>query len=346
MAHLVETMAYANEVPWHGLGVPVSNSLSPDEMMLAAGLDWQVAKAPLYMHTTTPEEESVYILSEIVSKFGDNPAKAQNKIAQYLSETRVVYPSVRAVYRQTDNKILTHASDNWTPMQNKDAFAFFSDFVEMGDMEMETAGALDGGRMVWALAKISDGFSVGKNDQVKGYLLFSNPHKNGKAIDVRLTATRVVCNNTLTMDLRGAKSYSKTSHHQQFDAQAVKQTLGIAKNMLSDLQDTCTFLSTKTFSEETLTEYFSRVFPHTATKKTPKKELSRMAIDAHEILYAQPGAELSEGTWWSAFNTVTYMTDHLMGRTADTRLHSAWYGINQTRKTKALNLALEYASAA
>ena len=36
MSHNVETMAYAGEVPWHGLGVPVSNDMSAYEMMEAA----------------------------------------------------------------------------------------------------------------------------------------------------------------------------------------------------------------------------------------------------------------------------------------------------------------------
>ena len=39
MAHQVETMAYAGEVPWHGLGVEVSNDLTPNQMMKKAGLD-------------------------------------------------------------------------------------------------------------------------------------------------------------------------------------------------------------------------------------------------------------------------------------------------------------------
>ena len=37
MAHMVETMAYAGEVPWHGLGVKVSNDLTPQQMMDAIG---------------------------------------------------------------------------------------------------------------------------------------------------------------------------------------------------------------------------------------------------------------------------------------------------------------------
>ena len=48
MAHQVETMAYAGEVPWHGLGVPVNNDLTPTQMMKKAGLDWTVEQYDSY----------------------------------------------------------------------------------------------------------------------------------------------------------------------------------------------------------------------------------------------------------------------------------------------------------
>ena len=35
MAAAVETMAYAGEVPWHGLGVQVDSNLTPEEMLNA-----------------------------------------------------------------------------------------------------------------------------------------------------------------------------------------------------------------------------------------------------------------------------------------------------------------------
>lgn len=44
MSHEVETMAYAGAVPWDGLGVAVSNDLTPRQMMQKAGLDWTVEK--------------------------------------------------------------------------------------------------------------------------------------------------------------------------------------------------------------------------------------------------------------------------------------------------------------
>jgi hypothetical protein len=40
------------------------------------------------------------------------------------------------------------------------------------------------------------------------------------------------------------------------------------------------------------------------------------------------------------------MTDHIIGRNADNRLQSAWYGANKNLKTKALETAVEFADAA
>ena len=40
MAHLMETMAYAGETPWHGLGVQVEDNLTVEEMIEAAGISW------------------------------------------------------------------------------------------------------------------------------------------------------------------------------------------------------------------------------------------------------------------------------------------------------------------
>ena len=48
MAHMVETMAYAGQLPWHGLGTRVSENISVDDMLKESGLDWEVQKVPAY----------------------------------------------------------------------------------------------------------------------------------------------------------------------------------------------------------------------------------------------------------------------------------------------------------
>ena len=74
--------------------------------------------------------------------------------------------------------------------------------------------------------------------------------------------------------------------------------------------------------------------------------MSRNTRQAMEVLDTQPGHDYGSGTWWHAFNTVTYLTDHTLGRSNDTRLQSAWFGANRKKKPLALQTALEFAEAA
>lgn len=321
MAHLVETMAYAGEVPWHGLGVKVEADMTPDQMMRAAGLDWEVTKQP--MMATIDDEGTI-----------------------------VDVPGKKALIRSSDSKVLDIVGDEWNPLQNSDAFKFFEEFCLAGDMEMHTAGSLKEGRHIWVLAKLKESFDILGDDRTDAYLLMSNPHQFGRSIDIRFTPIRVVCNNTLTFSLESASNnFVKMSHRQEFDADVVKEQLGIAHEKFDLYREMATFLSTKRFSAESLVQYYNEIFPRTYKPKEEKEvkyfeDLSKNGQAAYAALETQPGAEFGEGTWWQVLNSVTYLTDHVMGKTADSRLYSSWYGQNQTRKVKAVNKAIEYAEAA
>jgi len=316
MAHLVETMAYAGETPWHGLGTKVPADLSPAQMLEKAGLDWTVEKIPA---------------------FADINGKQVNV-------------GWSALTRSSDDSILGVVSNDWNPVQNSEAFEFFDEYCRAGDMEMHTAGSLKDGQIVWALAKVKESFELFKGDQVDSYLLFTNPHRFGQCIDVRFTPIRVVCNNTLTLSLnQKADRVVKKNHRSAFDAATVKETLGIATEKLAKYKEMAAFLGSKKFNHESVTDYFNRIFPVIAYNKEKgpqRKELSKSATRALEVLHTQPGATFAEGSWWQAFNAVTYLTDHEIGRSADTRLQSAWFGANKNLKIKALETAVEMAEVA
>lgn len=321
MAHHLEfvngqaQMAYAGELPWHGLGVKVSNDLTPTQMMEVAGLDWKVEK------------------TELFTRFNGDTVRVKDRYA---------------LTRSTDGRILDVVGDGWNPVQNSEAFEFFNEFVAAGDMEMHTAGSLKDGRNIWALAKVNDSFEILGGDKVDGFLLFSNPHQYGKTVEVRFTPIRVVCNNTLTMALGGkAASMVRLNHRSKFDADSVKEILGVSKEKLSTYKEMAGFLASKRYSNENIVEYFNRVFPMTTGAPAAKDELSsRAARTAAEVMDTQPGADFGRGSFWQLFNAVTYTTDHLLGRSADTRLQSAWFGSNQRRKLEAANIAMEMANAA
>ena len=231
MSHEIETMAYAGELPWHGLGVEVSNELTPMMMLEKAGLDWSVDEVPSFVE---------------------------------------------------------HVGSGWHPVQNHEAFEFFNEFVMSGDMEMHTAGSLKGGQMVWALAKVKESFDIFGDDKIESFLLFSNPHQYGKALNVKFTPIRVVCNNTLTLSLEqeSAKG-AKLNHRVAFDADSVKDTLGLAHEKFAMYKEMALHLGSKRTTAESLIQYYNDVFPSTSRKQgerapvTQYSELSKNAATMH-----------------------------------------------------------------
>jgi len=319
MAHELEIvngqaqMAYVGDVPWHGLGTKVDPDLTPDQFQKVAGLDWTVEKQPLM----TP-----------------NGVKVPNK---------------EALVRSSDNSVLDVVGTGWNPVQNSEAFEFFHDYVMAGDMEMHTAGSLKDGQMVWALAKTKESFELFKGDVTENYFLFTNPHQFGKSLNIRMTPIRVVCNNTLTLSLSKQSDQMVTVNHRTaFDADMVKEQMGIAREKMEQYKSMAEFLGGKRATGENVIQYFNEVFGAPAKEKVDNviPFTSRNAKMAMEQLETQPGANFAEGSWWQAFNAVTYMTDHLQGREGDSRLVSAWYGRNRKVKLNALDKALEYAEAA
>ena len=313
MAHMVETMAYAGELPWHGLGTKVEADLTPAQFQTVAGLNWEVIKEPLM----TP-----------------SGVKVKNK---------------EALVRSSDGTVLDVVGTNWNPVQNSEAFEFFHEYVMAGDMEMHTAGSLKDGQIVWALAKTKESFELFNGDLTENYFLFTNPHQFGKSINIRMTPIRVVCNNTLTLSLSQNSDHMVTVNHRTaFDADAVKEQMGIAREKMEQYKSMAAFLGSKRYTAENVIQYFNTVFGTPAKEKVDNviPFTSRNAKLAMENIATQPGANFAEGSWWQAFNAVTYMTDHLQGRENDSRLQSAWYGRNRKVKLNALDKALEFAEAA
>ena len=316
MSHLVEQMAFVGDVPWHGLGVRVNNDMSVKEMQKVSGADFRVEKIP-----------------EIIEYQGEKINTGNYALLRVNSDDSFSY--------------LDSVSSEWQENQNDEAFEFFGEWVEEGNMEMHTAGVLDEGRMVWCLAKLKEGFSLFRGkDKIDSYLLFSNPHRYGMSITVMSTPIRVVCNNTLQFALGSGKKdmMIRIDHRKKFDADQVKQALDMNTMKLTKYKEALEMVASKKANKEKTIEYFAKVWP-TISNKTERK-YGKNVETALKWLDEQPGAKFGAGTWYHNFNTVTFVTDHLIGNNDNARVRSAFYGFGRNSKVQALNLAVEYAKAA
>jgi phage/plasmid-like protein (TIGR03299 family) len=336
MSANVETMAYraAGGLPWHREGTPVDNNMTIEAMLEAAQLDWTVSKQPLYFRVPTAEGEK--------------------------TKMRIV-PDEYALIRDSDMAVLDTVGPNFKPVQNHDVFDFFKRFVEAGDMEMETAGSLQGGRFIWALARIKDAdFNIGKGDATKAYMLLSQPHQFGFSLQACMTAVRVVCNNTLTAALGGdiaGKGNNKIGAFRMTHARAFDDTvkgeaeraLGLAHAGFKTFSHTAEMLAGVRAKNDLVTDYFEGVLNIEKDEAENDNEAdeaeNRNMKKFREALHSAPGQDLFKETWWQAFNAVTYTVDHQLGRD-ENRLFSAWYGRGATMKRRALDLAVEFAKAA
>jgi phage/plasmid-like protein (TIGR03299 family) len=318
MPHQIESIAWAGETPWHGLGTQVDPDLGVDQMLVAAGLDWRVAKERLYVRRDGRD---------------------------------VPVPGHHALTRSSDGSVLSVVGSTYRPVQNHEALEFFRAFVEAGDMRLETAGSLGGGKRIWALAALREEFELAGGDAVSGYLLFTNPHGLNAALVVQFTPIRVVCANTIAMALNGPSAgVYRHAHFSDFDAERAKAALGLAKHQLGEFRETAAFLASRRYTDDTVRRFLVDVFEplraaNDETADLVKRPRVKRAIDA---LASQPGGDLkaAAGTWWGALNAVTWLADHRLGRGADTRLSSAWYGEARQFKLRALSQAVDYAKAA
>jgi len=220
-----------------------------------------------------------------------------------------------------------------------------------------------GGRYVWVLARLGKGtdFALGKGsnaDEQRGYLLLMQPHVRGKAMVMQTTGIRVVCWNTLNIalgaNLKGSKNAFRMPHTMVFD-EVVKakaaEAVGLATQQMVEFKEAATLLSKKKAKPEEVELFFCELLqfdPKVAEKKKKDSEVKepRLLPKFRQALEFSPGATLpsAAGTWWGAFNAVTAVVDHQLGRERSTALKSAWVGGNAALKRDALQLALKNAA--
>lgn len=198
MSHEIETMMYAGETPWHGLGTYVGeNNLTSKEALIASGLNWGVRKDPMFIETSAGQLQLV--------------------------------PDNFAMVRDSDESILGVVGSRYEPLQNEDGFSFLDSLVEDGSMRYHTAGSLRNGQRVFMLAKIGNSEIV-PNDHIDHFLFLFNSHDGSGALRILFTPIRVVCANTARMALQGRKDgiYLKHTSNMQNKVEQARDILGLA----------------------------------------------------------------------------------------------------------------------
>ncbi len=319
MSAEVETMASVVLTPWHGLGRILKVApKTVEEGLEAGGLDWSVARVPV--------------------------------VAEYKGKT--LNTGHFSIVRESDEKVLGVVGSDYHPVQNAKAFSFFDPFIEQGLCTIETVGSLKGGRRVWMLARVNGtSADVVKGDEVNAYFLVSNSHDGSTRVRLGFTATRVVCNNTLTI-AHNESALLRVSHtkNAEIALDAIQEIVDFQKRNFTATVEKMRELARHGVSADTLRKYVEQVFMPEVKKRTVADEdalasIAKIHAKVVPLFEKGRGNDMPgvKGTLWAAYNAVSEYMTWEKGRSASTRLDSLWFGeggkINQRALTEALKIA-------
>lgn len=339
MAHNIDmsngraNIAFRGDKPWHNLGTELPDGADLNEWRKQAGLDFIAKKAP------------VRFAGESIDGVQDStPMRA--------------FDDKSVIYRSDTMAALGIASTSkYRLVQPNEIIDFFDAFTRAGDMKLEVAGSILGGRRIWALARHEMEIRIMGQDVVRPYFNLTTSFDGETATIGTFTSVRVVCNNTLNMlyqevDQDGVrKGFGRSGfyipHSSKFNADAAKQHIADLVTAATQFEQDATLLANKGFSGEDALKFFAGLVGVVDKNGKDLTANSRRKIDELVNLYNNgPGAgyRSARGTVWGALNAVTNWTDfHARERKVGGRVASAWYGAGKELKGQAFKQAMKLA---
>lgn len=314
----VETAAFANQPAWHREGVVLDTNgekgLTIGVALKESGLDWEVAKVPVYGAPSYKKDENGLYVPDS-TKLGDAIERKHG------------------VLRLSDQKMLGVVGDTWQPVQNSEGFKVIQDFMQGDTAYIEAAGALDGGRKVWVLAHMAEDMQIAGED-ISRYVLFTNGHDGRTSVTAAMTDIRVVCQNTLDWALSHTNRIVRVRHTNKATdrlAQA-KQILGIRDKYSEELAKQGEWLVESEMTDKQFNNFLEKLMPIPEEQEgKPAETMIRNRRDQVRDVYAKAdNLNNVRGTKWGALNAVVEYVDHRIERKTDEAQVKAQFGLTPT----------------
>ena len=234
-------MAYRGAMPWHGLGqLCTANDI--DTWINDSGLGFTIERGVPYFMPT----EGLHVPMQ----------------------------DVRVLYRGDNRTMLSIVAKDYKVVQPRAILEFFRDEVESGGLQIDTAGVLDEGRKLWALAtnatSFSVGMSLGGHDTIRPYLLLVTSCDGTMATRCYLTTVRVVCNNTLAYSKKDSACGVTFRHSSVMDPRAIKQVIGLIYENTDDFRLTAEALASRPVSDSWARQFFTTLYTPKGGVPTPR----------------------------------------------------------------------------
>lgn len=269
---------------WHGMGVIRDEEcLTTEQALMYAELDWTVS------------------------------LRTMGSLDPMTGEYREV-PGYYASTRDSDGAVFGVVGKRYTPMQNRDAFAFADTLLGTNAAKVKAAVSLYGGQRVCLTLSVGESLMIG-GEEVLPYVVLSNDHGGTRSLMACCTPIRVVCANTEAMALGGAPRVWKGRHTASLADRGdeAARFLGLATHYFAEWEATANGLLGTKLSDKAFEAFLASLLPlPEGTEADSRKAAERDKVaDAIAALYRNAeNLGNIRGTAWGAYNAVTEYADH------------------------------------
>jgi len=243
---------------------------------------------------------------------------------------------------------------------NQETFRFYKAYFQSGNAEIETVGSLDGARILWALARLNENFTLPGQDELKSYILLASRHEDREKIEIQFFLLRSACNSMLKVSSKARPTVKNSFRRvfkstlpflsesaQKFDeelTQKANATIQMGRDAILNFSEKAQNLANKKVDETIAQNYMQEVFKLDTLKggeKLAEDQAKKNEQDALEAFGKVSGQNLESAQMsaWGLLTAVAYTADRL-GKNQDSRLRQSWFGQSAKIKKRALELAL------
>ena len=263
------------ETTWNAIGKDVQTCKDVEQVIKAAGLDYNVTKEPVFNYD------------------GVDFKKIPN----------------RFVTTRQDGKTYDVVSDKFEIIQNRDAF----DFVNyMGDeLTFAKAGETMNG-MVYIIGKLPETKILG--DAFTPYVLFRNGFNGKTKITAAITPLRIVCQNQFNFAFKNTENTITIRHVKNAESKLVeaRETLRMCADYMQELNLLAENFAGMKMTPERIERVVKYLFPipeDTAINAFKRKNLEDQRAAYIAALNADDNANF-KGTAWGMINAYTDFITH------------------------------------
>ena len=268
---------------------------SAHDLMVKAGLDWEVTLENVFINETDPIE----------------------------------VPDRYATVKWIDGKIepLAVVGSRYKVLQNSEIFSCLDDIVNNSDARYGAAGELKGGNVVWATIELPANVTVG-DDPHNAYVIARTSHDGSMPFQMTPVVNRLSCTNQINAAMMSGKAkgiYYRVKHspNSSINPDDIRKAFKIMNEDVQKYATVSSYLRSIEFSNSEFKNFVNRVYPLpskiefspyemlSAGERTSKTRAERSRASALNVWIGETHTQDNiKGTKFGAFQAIVEATDH------------------------------------